>query len=116
MKKNADSVAVEEVETKAAPSRWKSLVDVEPKRVEWVWGGLIPRGKLTLIVGEPGVGKSFVVTQAAALCTAARTVPILVDEERNCISQHVETAISPASVLLFCSEDGLRWRMRLDRC
>jgi putative DNA primase/helicase len=28
-----------------------------PKPVDWVWEGLVPMGKLTLITGDPGVGR-----------------------------------------------------------
>ncbi len=33
---------------------------VEPKAVEWLWPGRIALGKLTLIVGDPGLGKSLI--------------------------------------------------------
>jgi putative DNA primase/helicase len=32
--------------------------DVEAKPVDWLWDGRIARGKITLIAGEPGLGKS----------------------------------------------------------
>jgi putative DNA primase/helicase len=32
--------------------------EVEAKHVEWVWNGRLARGKLTLLAGEPGIGKS----------------------------------------------------------
>jgi AAA domain len=34
------------------------ISDVEAKPVEWLWDGRIARGKLTLVAGEPGLGKS----------------------------------------------------------
>ena len=30
------------------------LSEVEPERVEWLWEGRIPLGKITLIEGRPG--------------------------------------------------------------
>jgi hypothetical protein len=35
------------------------LSDVTPEEVSWLWPGYIPRGKLTLLIGDPKVGKSY---------------------------------------------------------
>ena len=35
-----------------------SLKDVHPSVVQWIWPRRIPKGKLTLIGGDPGLGKS----------------------------------------------------------
>jgi hypothetical protein len=42
------------------------LADVEPQDVQWLWPGRIPLGRITLLVGAPGEGKSFVSVDAAA--------------------------------------------------
>lgn len=42
------------------------LSDVEPEELEWLWRGRIPVGKLTLIAGDPGLGKSFLTLDVAA--------------------------------------------------
>jgi predicted ATP-dependent serine protease len=34
--------------------------------VGWLWNGVVPIGKLMLIAGEPGVGKSLVTLDLAA--------------------------------------------------
>jgi hypothetical protein len=39
---------------------------VEPETVEWLWEGRIAIGKLTLLVGDPGLGKSFLTLDIAA--------------------------------------------------
>jgi len=36
------------------------LADVAAEEVTWLWPGRIPFGKVTLLVGDPGLGKSFV--------------------------------------------------------
>jgi putative DNA primase/helicase len=36
------------------------------RRVEWLWEGRVPLGKVTLLVGDPDVGKSFVALDLAA--------------------------------------------------
>ena len=33
--------------------------DIEPKKVEWLYYPYIPKGKITIICGDPGIG-SFV--------------------------------------------------------
>ena len=44
--------------------------DVEMRSIEWLWPGRVALGKLTLIAGEPGLGKSQL---AAALAAAVST-------------------------------------------
>ena len=39
--------------------------DKECEGVEWLWEGWLPRGMVTLVAGEPGIGKSFL---ALSLC------------------------------------------------
>jgi hypothetical protein len=52
-----------------------SLADVEPQRVEWLWKGRIPLGKLTVIDGDPGTGKSAMVNDIVARISAGRAMP-----------------------------------------
>jgi hypothetical protein len=42
------------------------LSDVAPVAIDWVWPGRLPAGKLTLVVGDPGVGKSWLTLDMAA--------------------------------------------------
>ena len=42
------------------------VADAARKLPEWFWRGMIPMGKLTLISGESGVGKSLLAAQFAA--------------------------------------------------
>lgn len=42
------------------------LRDVVEKPLEWLWPGVIPRGKLTLFEGDPGLGKSTISLDLAA--------------------------------------------------
>ncbi len=37
----------------------RSLSDVEAKEVNWLWKNHIPLGEITLLIGDPGVGKSY---------------------------------------------------------
>jgi len=42
------------------------LADVTPQAVRWLWYGRIPLGRITLLVGRPGCGKSFIMCDLAA--------------------------------------------------
>jgi len=49
--------------------------DVAPERVSWLWRGRIPLGKITLIDGDPGTGKSALATDLAARVSVGRKFP-----------------------------------------
>jgi hypothetical protein len=51
------------------------LADVSPQIVEWLIPGKVPRGKLTLIVGAPGLGKSFLCLDLVARVSCSGLVP-----------------------------------------
>ncbi len=53
----------------------KLLSEVEPERVSWLWERRIPKGKLTIIDGDPGYGKSALTTDFAARVTLGRPWP-----------------------------------------
>jgi archaellum biogenesis ATPase FlaH len=42
------------------------LSDIECEEVSWLWEGYLAKGKITLLVGQPGLGKSFVSLDLAA--------------------------------------------------
>ena len=51
------------------------LADVERKEIEWFWHNKIPRAKLSLIVGDPGTGKSWFTMFLAACVTTGVSLP-----------------------------------------
>lgn len=51
------------------------LADVEPEVVEWLWPGRVPLGKVTIIDGDPGLGKSTLVLDLAARVSTGRSLP-----------------------------------------
>jgi hypothetical protein len=71
------------------------VADVERERVRWLWEGRIPRGKITLIDGDPCVGKSTLTLDLAARVTTGAPWP---DGSLGC---------DPGSVVLFSAEDGI---------
>jgi hypothetical protein len=79
------------------------LSDINPEQVHWLWHPRIPLGKVTLIDGDPGLGKSFVTLAIATAVSLGRGIS-------------EQTAEEPAPVLLLSAEDGLAdtVRPRLD--
>ena len=51
------------------------MSEATPLPVEWIWEGLVPRRNLTLLTGDPGIGKSLVALQVAAMVTRGVTNP-----------------------------------------
>jgi putative DNA primase/helicase len=83
-----------------------SLADVEPEEIRWLWHGRIAYGKLNVIDGDPGLGKSVMLLDLAARLTTGTPMP-----DSTATGRH-----EPANVLLMCAEDGLgdTIRPRLD--
>lgn len=72
------------------------MTDVESETVQWLWPGRIAIGKLTLLIGDPDLGKSFVSLDIASRVSTGTSWPDRQSEKRE-----------PASVLLVNAEDGL---------
>jgi putative DNA primase/helicase len=53
----------------------RSFSEIKPETLKWLWPGRIPLGKLTLIVGDPGLGKSLVITDVAARVSRGVSFP-----------------------------------------
>ena len=51
------------------------MSDVVPTTVRWLWPGRIPRGRMTLLAGRPGEGKSFLTADIAARVSRGRNWP-----------------------------------------
>ncbi|MGI9070752.1 MAG: AAA family ATPase [Bryobacteraceae bacterium] len=54
----------------------RRVSDVEAKPVCWLWPTRIPRGKLTIIAGDPGLGKSQITASVAAVVTRGGRWPV----------------------------------------
>lgn len=46
--------------------------NVKASEVEWVWYPYIPCGKITMLQGDPGEGKSTLIIHVAAILTKGR--------------------------------------------
>jgi len=51
------------------------FADIEPQEVAWLWRERIPLGRLTVLAGRPGVGKSFVTVDFASRVSTGMAWP-----------------------------------------
>jgi len=51
------------------------LSNIASRPVEWLWQGRIPMAALTLLEGDPGIGKSLLTLDLAACVTTGRPMP-----------------------------------------
>ena len=51
------------------------LSDVKTHPIEWLWQGRIPLGKITILDGDPGIGKSLIAINIAACVSAGHPMP-----------------------------------------
>jgi hypothetical protein len=74
----ADVLALATVEA-AAPAaagvEMLSASDLEPQAVRWVWPGWLAAGKLHILAGSPGTGKTTIALNVIAAVTAGRPLP-----------------------------------------
>lgn len=71
-----------------------NMRDVEVESVSWLWYPFIPYGKVTIIQGDPGEGKTTLVLQIIARLTKGESI---IDEKEQ----------SPINVIYQTAEDGL---------
>jgi len=99
----ADAASSSPAESLVAQPVLVRLADVQPEPLTWIWPGRLAAGKLALLVGDPGLGKSWISLDVAARLSAGLAWP--------------DGGAAPAGpVLLLSAEDGLAdtIRPRLD--
>ena len=70
------------------------LKTVISEQVEWLWPGYLPRGKVGMLDGDPGEGKSTTVLDLAARISTGRPMPD-------------GTSVVAGGVVILSAEDGL---------
>lgn len=71
---------------------FEPVSEIQTRRIEWLWKGVLARGKVTLLTGLPGLGKSLLSLDIAAKITRGASLP----DGSNC---------PIGRVLLLCGED-----------
>jgi hypothetical protein len=74
---------------------WITLSEVPARPVQWLWEGRIPFGKLTLLDGEPGSGKSALILDLAARVSRGSPMPMM------------RGAVDPGDVVIFNDDDSI---------
>lgn len=69
--------------------------------LDWLWPGRVPIGKLTMLVGDPGLGKSLVALDIAARVSRGMAPPQFAGAPPS-------APAFPGSVVLMSAEDGLQ--------
>lgn len=80
---------------------WTLLSEVQSQPVQWLWDGRIPFGKVTLLDGEPGSGKSLLAVDIAARVSRGASMPL---------SRSKPTG--PRNVVIFNDDDNLADTLR----
>jgi hypothetical protein len=70
------------------------MADVQTEDVDWLWSPYIPLRKLTLLEGDPGIGKSWLTCAIASAVSTGRGLPNT-------------GPAPPRNVLILTAEDGL---------
>jgi len=70
------------------------MSEVDTQAVEWLWKPYIPFGKVTIVQGNPGEGKTTFALRLAAACTTGRELP-------------TGQPLPPFNVIYQTAEDGL---------
>ncbi|WP_417110557.1 AAA family ATPase [Hominenteromicrobium sp.] len=89
----AETIPMREL-PKAQPVPMLRMADVELAAVDWLWFPYIPFGKLTIIQGNPGEGKTYFAMRLAAACTNRKPLPNM-------------PTLEPFNVIYQTAEDGL---------
>ena len=72
--------------------------EIEVVPIEWLWHRFIPKGEITLLDGNPGLGKSQMVADLAARVSKGFAMPPLESGTR---------VVEPGNVLMLCAEDTI---------
>lgn len=76
-------------------NRWmKKMSEVPDQKASWIWYPYLPFGRISVIHGEPGIGKSIFAARLIAACTNRRYLPDMGE-------------LKPCNVLYLTADDDL---------
>jgi hypothetical protein len=78
---------------------FETMTTVDEEEIDWLWKNRIPRGKLTLFDGDPGVGKSFVSLAIAATISKGDALPFDSEPEAPLRSWIINAEDGPADTI-----------------
>ena len=85
---------IENEMTVSVPLEVVKASEIEPKEVKWLWYPYIPVGKVTLLQGDPGDGKSKLMLSIAALLSKGEPLPFTETEENLIFIKEDEKSLS----------------------
>ena len=85
---------IENEMTVSVPLEVVKASEIEPKEVKWLWYPYIPFGKVTLLQGDPGDGKSKLMLSIAALLSKGEPLPFTETEENLIFIKEGEKSLS----------------------
>jgi hypothetical protein len=80
---------------------FKKLSEIQPMALDWLWFNRVPLGSYSAVCGDPGDGKSLLMTYIGAKITQGEPLP----------DKQLENPVG--SVLYFVAEDGLGDTVRI---
>ncbi|MBN1763868.1 MAG: AAA family ATPase [Sedimentisphaerales bacterium] len=89
-------ISLEDAPALETPINLINLDNVSSEPLQWLWPQRFPTGKISLIVGDTGLGKSFLTLNLAAHVSTGKKFPDEPDEQEQ---------REPANVILLTNED-----------
>ena len=91
--------------------------EITPKEVRWLWYPYIPFGKVTLLQGDPGDGKSKLMLSLAALLSKGAPLPFAdEDDADDTVVPRLNSAGGDGNRLIFIKEDEKSLTIPADLC
>ena len=94
--KNLEAIIAPAMPPAPSTADLTAVSNIAEEEVTWLLQGWIPEGKVSVIIGEPGLGKSLITLDIAARLTSGRDMPVSTPNTRP-----------KGNVLLFSAEDNV---------
>lgn len=88
-----DSKRQNETEAPSIRIVYRKMADITPEPIKWLWPDRFARGKVSMLAGDPGLGKSQILSSMAAVVSTGGLWPV---DRIEC---------KPGNVIILSSED-----------